>query len=392
MKNPSPSLSALRSHAGAAASIRRIRALTRKEFVQIVRDPSSILIAFALPLLLLFLFGYGLSLDADHVKIGVVLEDNGADSRQLAESFLHTHYFTATLTRDRREAERAVASGTLRGMIVIPQDFCARLAGGGAQVQVISDGSEPNTASFLESYAAGVVADWQRQSALEHGQTRAGDKSTGIDLRPRFWFNAELVSRNFLIPGCITMILAIIGTLLTALVVAREWERGTMESLLATPVRATELIVSKMLPYFLLGMGSLVVSVLAARYLFQTPLRGSILTLSLVTASFLLASLALGLLVSTAARNQFVAAQCSILLAFLPAAMLSGFIFEISSMPYLLQEFTRIVPARYYVAALQTIFLAGDIWAVILPSTGVLLFMAAGLLLLTLRKSAKRLD
>ncbi len=382
------------------AGLRRVRALTRKEFLQVVRDPSSILIAIVLPLLLLFLFGYGLSLDADHIKIGVVLEDSGADGRRLAESFQHTHYFDAVVVRHRSEVENGVVEGTLRGMVIIPPDFSARLNAASSSgnlsrrpvVQVLSDGSEPNTAAFLESYAAGVVESWQRQRGMERGNLKAGEPAGGIDLRPRFWFNAELVSRNFLIPGCITMILAIIGTLLTALVVAREWERGTMESLLATPVRAGELLISKLLPYFLLGMGSLVVSTLAARYLFQTPLRGSLFALALVTAAFLLASLALGLFLSTAARNQFVAAQGSILLAFLPAAMLSGFIFEISSMPLALQEFTRLVPARYYVSALQTVFLAGDIWTVILPSTGVLLLMAGLLLLATLRKSAKRLD
>ncbi len=374
--------------------VRRVRALFHKEFLQIIRDPSSILIAFVLPVFLLFLFGYGLSLDADHIKCAVVVEDTGVYGRKLAQAFTHTAYFDATVTYDRNFAELEIVEGRVRGIIVIPVDFSRRIVDSeaSARVQVISDGSEPNTAAFVEGYAAGVIENWYTQNQLENGVILLDGKNEGITLRSRYWFNSELLSRNFLLPGCLTMILAIIGTLLTALVVAREWERGTMESLLATPIHPVELIISKILPYFVLGMGSLLIATVAARLIFDLPFRGSVWSLVMVTSAFLLVSLLMGLLISTTSRNQFVAAQLSILLAFLPVTMLSGFVFEIKSMPWILQQVTRLVPARYYVASAQTIFLAGDIWPVLLPATMVLLLMAGILLFLTLRKSAKRLD
>ena len=373
---------------------RRIKALIHKEFLQVIRDPSSILIAFVLPVILLFLFGYGLSLDANNIKSIVVLEDSGSYGRQLAQAFSNSKYFDATLTTDRSFAETKIFEGRVRGMIVIPADFSLNIISHTqvADIQVISDGSEPNTAAFMEGYAAGVIENWYLQYKLENGAVMVNGKFAGISLQPRFWFNPELLSRNFLLPGCLTMILAIIGTLLTALVVAREWERGTMESLLATPVHPVELIISKLLPYFVLGMGSLLVSTLVARLLFGLPMRGSVSSLVLITTAFLLVSLLLGLLISTISRSQFVAAQLSILLAYLPVVMLSGFIFEINSMPWFLQQITRLVPARYYVAAMQTVFLAGDIWSVLLPATMIMAIMALFLLIITLSKSAKRID
>ena len=375
------------------SALRRIKALSHKEFIQVVRDPSSILIAFVLPVILLFLFGYGLSLDAEHIKCVIVLEDSGAAGQSLAAAFHRSRYFNALVTRRRNVATEAVVAGSARGFVVIPENFSRRLLqpGKAAVVQVISDGSEPNTAAFLEGFARGVVQNWCRQQALEAG-AEAGKKPPGISVESRFWFNSELLSRNFLLPGCMTMILSIIGTLLTSMVVSREWERGTMESLLATPIHPLELVISKLIPYFVLGMISLLLATLAARLLFSLPFRGSVLALLLLTTAFLLVSLLLGLLISTISRNQFVSAQLSILLAFLPVSMLSGFVFEINSMPWLLQEVTRLVPARYYVAGLQTVFLAGDIWPVILPSTLVLGLMTLFLLVLTLRKSGKRID
>ena len=374
----------------AVKSVIRTRALIIKEFHQIVRDPSSILIAFGLPFVMLFLFGYGLSLDVNNIKIGVVLEDLGNEARSLAYAFANTRYFDARLGHNRKYFEDELIAGHIRGVVVIPQDFGEKLRKPGAspKLQVLSDGSEPNTATFVENYAAGVFMTW----LVENGYENANKEKVLIEVEPRFWFNPELSSRNTILPGCITLIIAMIGTLLTALVVAREWERGTMESLMVTPVRIREIIISKIVPYFALGMGSMLFSVAICMVLFGMPFRGSLPALLVISSAFLLASLATGLLISTVSKNQFVAAQASLIAAFLPTTLLSGFIFEIDSMPAIIRAITWIVPASYFVPSLQTVFLAGDLWEVLLPSTCVLTLMFTILFIITIRKSPKRLE
>lgn len=370
--------------------IRRVRALAVKEFLQIVRDPSSILIAFVLPMILLFLFGYGVSLDSTHVKIGLVMEDKGRAAQSLADSFANTQYFDVRVARSRQVLEDDLVAGRIRGMVVIPSYFSERLLRrtDAAPLQVISDGSEPNTASFVENYANGVFSAW----LVQQGYDNADPRKAPVQIEPRFWFNPELKSRNTLLPGSLAIILAIIGTLLTALVVAREWERGTMEAMMVTPAGIGEILAGKLLPYFLLGMGSMVVSVAVSRVVFGLPMRGSIASLLAISAAFLLASLSLGLLISTVAKNQFVAAQVALIVAYLPSMMLSGFIFEIDSMPLPVRTLSRIVPAKYCVSGLQTVFLAGDIPALIVTNTLIILSMTAVLLIVTLRKSAKSLE
>lgn len=369
---------------------RRIKALVVKEFIQAVRDPSSILIAFVLPLILLFLFGYGVSLDVDKLKIGLVVESTSRASRSLADSFTNTHYFDVRTAGSRQELEDDLVAGRIRGIVVIPEYFSERLMReqDAAPLQVISDGSEPNTASFVENYAAGVFSSWM----VQHGFDLADAKTAPVRIDPRFWFNPELKSRNALLPGSLAAILAVIGTLLTAMVVAREWERGTMEAMMVTPATIGEILLGKLLPYFVLGMCSALGSVAISRVLFDLPMRGSLASLCLVSAAFLLASLSLGLLISSAVKNQFVAGQIALLAAYLPAMLLSGFIFEIDSMPAAVRMLTYAVPARYLVSSLKTIFLAGDVWAVIVRDTLAMLVMAAVLLALTLRKTAKSLE
>ena len=371
-------------------SVIRTKALIVKELHQIVRDPSSLLIAFGLPLIMLFLFGYGLSLDTYNTRIGVVIEDLSNEARSLAYSFSNTSYFDAHLGHSRKYFEDELVAGRIRGMIVIPQDFTEKLKKGdiSPKLQVISDGSEPNTATFVENYANGVFFSW----LVANGYENATKTSPLINVEPRFWFNSELSSRNTLLPGCITLIMATIGTLLTALVVSREWERGTMESLMVTPVRIREIIISKIMPYFVLGMGSMFFSVAVCMAIFGMPFRGSVLALCIVSSAFLLTSLASGLLISTTSKNQFVAAQAALISAFLPPTLLSGMIFEIDSMPAAIRTITLIIPARYFVPSLQTIFLAGDVWSVLLPATVFLTAMFAILFVLTIIKSPKRLE
>lgn len=369
---------------------RRFRGLFVKELLQVVRDPSSILIAFVLPGILLFLFGYGLSLDADRLDIGLILEDTGPEVQSLVVAFTNSRYFDVRVARHRDALQEDLVAGRVRGLVVVPEDFSQRLSrpGDTAPLQVIADGSEPNTASFVQNYVQGVWTNWQRQQMLDRGE----DVSQPIALQPRYWFNQELESRNFLVPGSIAIIMTVIGTLLTAMVVAREWERGTMEAIMATPASILEILVGKLAPYFLLGMGAMAVCVAVGVGLFGVPLRGSVGALVLISAAFLCPALGQGLLISTLARNQFVAAQVALISGFLPAVLLSGFIFEIGSMPAPIRAITYVVAARYLVSSLQTVFLTGDIWPLLLPNVMAMLAIGGVLFALTARKTKKRLD
>ena len=369
--------------------LRRLMALMGKEFVQIWRDPSSLMIAFVLPVILLFLYGYGVSLDAKDIQLGVALQDTGQEADGLTAAFLSSPYFTAHVSRNEQALEHQLMAGQLRGLVVIPADFSRRVEAGRepANVQVIADGSETNTANYVQNYSQGVVAAWWAKRLLEKGVVN----ESGPQLVTRIWFNPEVESRNSLIPGALAIIMAIIGTLLTALVVAREWERGTMEALMATPVAITELIAGKLIPYFVLGLVAMLGSVGISVVLFDLPFRGSVPALLLSAGAFLLAALGQGLLISSAAKNQFIAAMAALITGFLPAFLLSGFIFEIASMPAPVRLLTRIIPARYLVTNLQTLFLVGDVWSLLLPNVGILLILAAILFFFTARKTVKRL-
>lgn len=368
---------------------RRLSALVTKEFYQIVRDPSSILISVVLPLLLLFLYGYGVSLDLNHLRLGLVLEDTSPSAIQFAESITNTPYFDVTVVRDKREILDNLEKGELRGFVVIPAYFTQFMKGGRATpIQVVADGSEPNTANFVQNYVQGAYQNWLQQRAVSE---RKGSTSL-VRTSPRFWYNEELVSRFFLMPGSLAIIMTLIGTLLTALVVSREWERGTMESLLATPVTKMELILGKLIPYFILGMVSMTINIVVCIAFYGLPLRGSLIVLYLVSSAFLFCALSFGLMISTMAKNQIVASQAAIVTGFLPSYMLSGFLFEISSMPQPIQWFTYIIPAKYFVQALQTLFLVGNVWSLIIWNTLAMLFMGVIFFAITKRKTVKRLE
>lgn len=368
----------------------RLKALIIKESYQIIRDPSSILIAFVLPLILLFIYGYGVSLDANHIKIGLVLEDNSREAMSFAQSLRDSRYFNVSTSLRRKELEDSLIAGKIRGIVVIPAYFTSFLKNPNQQapIQVIADATEPNTANILQNYIFGVWTTWQQQEA----QNSAIQIATSVVALPRIWYNEELRSRNFLVPGSLAIIMTLIGTLLTALVIAREWERGTMEALISTPVSIIEILLGKLIPYFIMGMLSMMVCVIIDLYIYQVPLRGSIFLLALCTATFLFAALGLGLFISSLARNQFVAAQASLVVAFLPAFILSGFIFEISSMPTPIKILTNFIPARYFVSCLQTIFLVGNVWGLILPNLLAMLGIGIGIFFIVALRTTKRLD
>ncbi|MCB5426562.1 ABC transporter permease [Altererythrobacter sp. CC-YST694] len=351
-------------------SSRRLRAMMAKEFAQIVRDPSTFLIALAMPLLLLFLFGYAVSLDTQGTRVAVVVEDSSAPALALSGAYAASPYFHTLPMRNRAEARHLMVSSQISAIIVIPQDFGKDLHDGRLpEIQIVTDGSQPNTATFVASHAQGVFQSW----AANEGMPGMLDKAPQIELSPRFWYNPALKSRNFLVPGSIAVVMTMIGTLLTALVVAREWERGTMEALLATPLSMAEFVASKILPYYLLALASMSLCTVIGVAIFGLPFRGSLLALYVIASAFLMPALGLGLFISSATKNQFVASQMALLSSFLPTFLLSGFVYEISSMPVWIQAITYAVPARYLIPSLQTLFLTGDIWGHFLPNIAIML-------------------
>lgn len=368
---------------------RRIVALIRKEMRQIVRDPSTVIIAIILPLTLLFLFGYGVSFDARRIEIGLVIEDPTPGTSSFTSSLTNSPLFATRTARDRRSFERDLVAGRIDGIVVLAANFTVQAARGDrAPIQVIVDGSDPNKATLVRNYLQGAWGNWLTQEAITRGEA----VTLPVSVEPRVWFNPEISSHHYLVPGSIAIILMLIGALLTALVVAREWERGTMEALLATPIGIIDLIVGKLVPYFMLGMITMALATGTALFLFGVPFRGSFLVLALMSAVFLTTALAQGLLISTLARNQLVAAQSTLISAFLPSFFLSGFVFEIAGMPLPLQIISYAVPARYFVAGLQTLFLAGNVWSVIWPNLAGMVIIAAVYITLTALKTKTRLD
>jgi ABC-2 type transport system permease protein len=366
--------------------LRRILALMRKERYQVLRDPGSITIGIVMPVMLILLFGYGLSLDVKNVPVAVVLEDSSLDARDLLASFQLSSYFDARAVRSMPEAQRMILDRTVDGIVRIRADFSRRAAMGDAEVQVVVHGTDANTARIIQGYAQGAIGLWAARQAAE-GKTMAS--SGPVVVQSRLWFNEANDSHYFLVPGLVVLIMTLIGAFLTALVVAREWERGTMETLFVTPVRAGEILLGKTIPYFVMGMIGLLLCIFAGKFLFNVPLRGSIWLLIFVSMLYLLVVLGIGLWVSSATKSQFVSSQVVLLVTFLPAMMLSGFLFDLRSMPAAVRLITYVLPARYYVALLQTIFLAGDVWAVIIPNAAVLALMAS-LLLLASRAATRK--
>ena len=369
----------------------RMRGLVRKEILQVVRDPSALLIAFLLPFVLLLVNGFGVSLDAREMKLAVLVEMPAEPTRGILEAIDASPYLSVVRVFSTREGESLIDEGAVRGMLVLREDFAehlARTTAWPAQAQLIANATDPNTARILEGYVGGALQTWLGNAAGERRSVAAG----GIALEHRYWFNPELRSTDFIVPGMVAFVMSMTGTLLTALIVAREWERGTMESMLASPAHLVEMIAAKLGCYFVLGMGSMGVSVLMAIVVFGVPFRGSMLALGVAAALFLAFALALGLFISTLARSQFVAAQMSFLVTMLPAMMLSGMLFDIASMPRWLQLVTYLVPARYLVSILQTLFLAGTVWELILPNLAGLAAAAVIAIAATLAVTRRRLD
>jgi ABC-2 type transport system permease protein len=365
----------------------RVWSLVKKESRQVVRDPSSIAMGIVLPVVLILLFGYGLSLDVTNVPVAVVLEDPSPAATELASSFDLSPYFDAQFMTSMNRAAQLMMARKVDAIVRLRPDFGRRLAVGDAEVQVLVHGIDANHARIIQSYAQGAINLWAARRSAEGKVMVMGP----VTVENRLWFNEANESRYFLVPGLIVLIMTLSGAFLTSLVVAREWERGTLEALFVTPVRPDEILLGKTIPYFVLGMIGLALCLLAAKFLFQVPFRGSVLVLISVSMLYLLVALAIGLLISSVFKSQFVASQIALLVTFLPALMLSGFLFDLRSMPALVRVVSYILPARYYVTLLQTVFLAGDIWSVILPNAAVLAGMAVLFFVLTHRVTRKAL-
>ena len=379
-------------------SLTRLLAVARKEIVQILRDARSLIIVVLMPAVLVLLFGYGVNLDLKGLPVYVFDRDGSQQSQDLLKHFQASEYFHVArvvgsyseLTR----ATRALDDGHAKMGIVVPWDFSQRLRDGRpAQVQALVDGSDDNTANVLigysqavvQGYSAEVQIDWLRERGLSI-------QPAAMSVNTRTWYNEDLESSAFIIPGVLALVMSVIGAFLTSLTIAREWERGTMEPLISTPVTAMEIMLGKLAPYFVLGMLDTVISALIAIYWFDVPFRGSWVTLMVSSAMFMVVVLSLGFFISVLAKNQFAASQIALLITFLPAFLLSGFLFSIEQMPIALQWITRILPARYYVSVLKKIFLKGTpahlLYADLVP-LAVFTFVLA---LLATRSFHKRLE
>jgi ABC-2 type transport system permease protein len=375
-------------------NLRRTRAIARKEFLHIVRDPRSLIMALAVPLVMLLLFGYALTLDVDRIPTLVYDADQSPRSRELIEQFRGSRYFQILgFVDEYRTIERAIDRDECLLGLVIPKDYSRDLlTGQEVQVQLLLDGSDSNTASIARGYAEGLLQTYALQVRSEALNRQGGEPPRPpVEARLRVWYNSELESKNYIVPGLIAVILMIIAALLTSLTIAREWEMGTMEQLLSTPVRPTELVLGKMIAFFAVGLIDMLVALGVGVLIFQVPLRGSALLVFVTSCIFLFGALCWGILISALARQQLLAYQMGILSSFLPAFLLSGFIYAIENMPAVIQVITHIVPARYFVSLLKGIFLKGVGLEVLWTEAGFLVAYAGIVFLVATRQMKQKL-
>lgn len=369
---------------------RRLRALTLKETRQLLRDRSNLLIGLGLPIVLILIFGYGLSFDVKNAPVAVVMQDDSPTARDAVSGLLLSPYIAPLITRNMQEAEKLMEQRQVDAIVHLPADFSRQLALGQGRIQLIVHGSDANRARTIQGYIEGALA--LEQARLDDRQGGASSPAGIATMEARLWFNAANTSTWFLVPGLIVLIATLVGAFLTALVMAREWERGTLESLFVTPVRPMEILLAKIIPYFCVGMIGLFLCVLAAKFLFHLPIYGSLAILFASSVLYLLVALGLGLLISSVTKNQFMASQLALIISFLPALMLSGFLFDLRNMPAVVRALGHALPATYYLELLKSLFLAGDIWPLILRNCAILLLYAAVLMALARAKTRKSLE
>lgn len=371
--------------------LRRFLALLRKEVRQMLRDKSNMAVGLLLPAALILLFGYGLSFDVKHAPLAVVMEDASPGAREAVQGLWGTAYLAPSWSANMPEAEARLRAGEVDAIVRVPPDFSRRLAAGqgGARVQLVLNGSNSTTAQTLEGYVGGAIGLWSQRQAERAGGKPAG---AGVEVVQRMWFNEAGISTWYLVPGLLVLVLTLIGAFLTSLLIAREWERGTLESLFVTPVRPGELVLAKLAPYLAIGAIDLLLCLLAARFLFEVPMRGSLLIIFLGSMLYLTVSLLLGLFISGVTRNQFQASQIALLTSFMPAMMLSGFVFDLRNVPAVVRAVSYVLPATHFMGLIKTLFLAGNDWPTILRSSAILCGYALALAWATRRTLKKKLD
>ncbi|MDR2853106.1 MAG: ABC transporter permease [Burkholderiaceae bacterium] len=373
----------------------RLLALTRKEVRQLLRDKSNLAIGILLPLLLIALFGWGLSLDVKNAPIAAVLDDSSPAAVDALAALELTPVFSVRRVRSMHEAEQLMRARQVDGIVRFSSDFSRQLAAGDARIQLIVHGADAGRASIVAGYAQAALAGWGQKQADRTGFAQArltGPASGAVAIEQRMWFNAANTSTWYLVPGLVVLIMTLVGAFLTALVVAREWERGTFEALFVSPVRPVEILLAKIIPYFAVGMIGLAMCLVAARWVFGVPLYGSLAVLLTAAMLYMLVSVGIGLLISSLTKNQFIASQMALLISFLPALMLSGFLFDLRNVPLPIQVIGHVMPATYYMELIRTLFLAGDLWPMIFKNCAILLAYALVLLGLALRVTRKNLE
>ncbi|MBA2660004.1 MAG: ABC transporter permease [Nitrosospira sp.] len=368
----------------------RLVSLTRKEIRQLLRERSNLAVGIGLPILMILIFGYGLSLDVKDAPIAVVLEDPSPMAADVVAGLELSAYISPIMMTSMHEAQRLMLAREVDGIVQIPSDFSRRLAAGNAQIQLLVHGSEASRATIVRNYINGALSQWALRQA-DRG-TKGSAAAGTITVAERMWFNAANTSTWYLVPGLIVLIMTLVGAFLTAMVMAREWERGTLEALFVSPVRPTEILLAKIIPYFMIGMLGLGMCLLAARFLFEVPMYGSLLILLVSSMLYLLVALGIGLVISSVTKNQFLACQLALISSFMPAMMLSGFLFDLRNVPTVIRLVGHALPATYFMELIRTLFLAGNVWPLIFKNCAILTGYAVLLLGLARYVTRKKLD
>lgn len=369
----------------------RLVALTRKEIRQLLRDPSNLAIGILLPIVLILIFGYGISLDVKHAPVAVVMEDTSPAAVDAVAGLQLSPSIAPVMLTSMRAAEQLMRERKVDGIVRVPADFSRQLANGSARVQVLLHGADVSRASIILSYTSGALNQWALVQA-DRSRSAATPGIGSATVEERMWFNAANASTWYLVPGLIVLIMTLVGAFLTALVMAREWERGTLEALFVTPVRPAEILVAKIIPYFIVGMIGLALCLLAAHFLFEVPTYGSLLILVLSSMLYLLVAVGMGLVISSTTKNQFVASQIALLTSFMPSLMLSGFLFDLRNVPTIVRLVGQVLPATYFMELIRTLFLAGNVWPLIFKNCAILAIYAVALLCLARFVTRKSLD
>ncbi|KQX34612.1 ABC transporter permease [Variovorax sp. Root434] len=370
----------------------RLVSLTRKEFRQLLRDRSNLAIGILLPMVLILIFGYGMSLDVKNAPVAVVMEDASPTAHEAMAGLQLSPTIAPVLLGSMHEAEALMQERKVDGIVRVPADFSRALAAGNARVQLIVHGSDAGRASIIKAYVSGALAQAGVRQADRNGNAAGAPPAGSVAVEQRMWFNAANTSTWYLVPGLIVLIMTLVGAFLTALVMAREWERGTLEALFVTPVRPVEILLAKIIPYFAVGMLGLTLCLLSARYLFAVPIYGSLLVVVFSSMLYLIVAVSLGLVISSVTRNQFLASQVALIATFMPSMMLSGFLFDLRNVPTAVRVVGHLLPATYFMDLIKTLFLAGDVWPLIWRNCAILLAYAVGLLLVARAVTRKSLD